>query len=284
MLMASTLIIGCKNEVTCSSEETQALIKSSFLDTVITAEKADQTISGDNKTKLLTWINSNLSMSIANAQTIVNDKDTGAKQCKADLLISFESAVPNSGFAELSSNKENFTNFINGLPNIEGVKYENQKISKTLSYTTRMTDDNKKQMLELNNSGDFVSLVSLIATLNFIPVHPNNTENEGSRSFIGEISVFPNGNRSFEGYEITSGKISCKSMAEATEDIRYEDDNTVGFEIMMNKCPNAIEDLTGEGSTTNCIVTGTVEKSYGNSLKLTKITDAEEVDTPVFCN
>jgi uncharacterized protein YcfL len=164
--VVSIFFTGCKSEVDCSSSTTQNLIKKSFLDSVISKVKLDDSISKSQKTNLVSWIESHTSINISNMQTVSLNKDTGAKSCKASLNIGIESPVVNSVYSQMLVNHDKIREWLNA--NGSDVEFENGKYSHIIEYNTQMTDDNKTQTIEINGLG---SLTMTVGVLNLLSMH-----------------------------------------------------------------------------------------------------------------
>lgn len=94
-ILLGVILIGCKEEVTCSSPETQSLFYNSYM----------QEIKNARSSSLAPLIESNFKISLTNVQTISSDKTSGTQSCKAELLVDTGTPAAGSLFELLKSNK-----------------------------------------------------------------------------------------------------------------------------------------------------------------------------------
>jgi hypothetical protein len=92
-ILAALVLNGCKKNISCTSDETQALFVNSF----------NSRLQGYNTD--VSWVESNAKISLANIQTISSDNQSNSYACKADVKVEVSNLNSNSLLSLLLSNK-----------------------------------------------------------------------------------------------------------------------------------------------------------------------------------
>lgn len=167
-ISACISLVGCKKDISCSSDDTQKLVKQKLLSTV-----HDAALSGSNQSSekddqsTYNWIESHISLAITNIATVSENKDTGARSCSAQLNIQFNNVAQKSSYAYLSKDNQLMSDFINNnVISDNKISYKSPNLLRNVSYNTIMTDDNKTQLLTISDIGELPTIIGIMSVLN----------------------------------------------------------------------------------------------------------------------
>lgn len=168
LISACILLVGCKKELSCSSEDTQKVVNQKFLSSIHDVFTNDSDQSSDTAIQnSYTWLESHISIAMINIATVSENKDTGEKFCTAQLNVKFNNVSQKSMYDYLSKDNQSMSNFINNnVISDNNISYSSPNLSRNISYSTIMTDDNKTQLLTLSDVGELPRIISVLSILN----------------------------------------------------------------------------------------------------------------------
>lgn len=175
LMIFGTMLASCKQDVTCSSQETKLLLSKTYINEVVKHE--------DNK-DIAKWSESHMDITFSDIQTISSNKDNGAQYCKAKIIFNIKSPVQKSIYDDIKNGRLKLEDVGDNVGNNNEIRFmhsllyngvikdilevTNDGFITDINYDTRVTDDTNKQLVNINDLERISSIAYLLNNLNFV--------------------------------------------------------------------------------------------------------------------